>query len=115
MRRPPRSEASAKPHVQDHSIMTQYVFPVPAALKSTAHVDLQAYQDLYQRSLDDPDGFWGEQARILDWVKPFTTVKNTRYSPDDVTIEWFSDGTLNASFNCLDRHARDRGDDAAIL
>jgi acetyl-CoA synthetase len=95
--------------------MTQHVFPVPATLKSTAHVDLQAYQDLYRRSLDDPEGFWREQAQILDWAKPFTTVKNTHYSPDGVTIEWFSDGTLNASFNCLDRHARDRGDDAAIL
>ncbi|MGO4524368.1 acetate--CoA ligase [Microvirga sp. 2MCAF35] len=95
--------------------MTQHVFPVPAALTSTAHVDRQAYLDLYQRSLDDPEGFWSEQAQILDWVTPFTTVKNTRYAPDDVTIEWFADGTLNASFNCLDRHARDRGDDAAIL
>jgi acetyl-CoA synthetase len=95
--------------------MTQHVFPVPAALKSTAHVDAQAYQDLYRRSLDDPEGFWREQARILDWVKPFTRVKNTHYAPDDVTIEWFADGTLNASFNCLDRHARERGDDAAIL
>ena len=95
--------------------MTQHVFPVPAALKSTAHVDLQAYRDLYGRSLEDPEGFWREQARILDWVKPFTRVKNTRYSPEDVTIEWFADGTLNASFNCLDRHARDRGDDVAIL
>ena len=95
--------------------MTQHVFPVPAALKSTAHVDAQAYQELYGRSLSDPEGFWREQAQILDWVKPFTTVKNTRYAPEDVTIEWFADGTLNASYNCLDRHARERGDDAAIL
>ena len=72
--------------------MTQHVFPVPAALKSTAHVDLQAYRDLYGRSLEDPEGFWREQARILDWVKPFTRVKNTRFSPEDVTIEWFADG-----------------------
>src|SRR3712207_9362328 len=94
--------------------MTQHVFPVPAHLKTTAHVDEQAYRDLYQRSLDDPEGFWREQAQILDWVKPFTQVKNTRLSPDDVTIEWFADGRLNASFNCLDRHARSRGAEAAI-
>lgn len=95
--------------------MTQPVFPVPAALKSRAHVDAQTYRDLYRRSLDDPEGFWREQAQILDWVRPFTRVKNTHYAPDDVTIEWFADGTLNASFNCLDRHARDRGGEPAIL
>jgi acetyl-CoA synthetase len=95
--------------------MTEHIFPVPAVLKATAHVDAQAYEELYRRSLDEPDGFWSEQAQILDWIKPFTRVKNTRYSPDDVTIEWFADGTLNASFNCLDRHVRDRSGDVAIL
>ncbi len=85
--------------------MSQHVFPVPAALTSKAHVNAQAYEELYLRSVSDPEGFWREQAQILDWSKPFTQVKKTRYSPEDVTIEWFADGSLNASFNCLDRHA----------
>jgi acetyl-CoA synthetase len=95
--------------------MTEHIFPVPAVLKSAAHVDARAYEELYRRSLDNPNGFWRDQAQILDWIRPFTRVKNTRYSPEDVTIEWFADGTLNASFNCLDRHARDRSGDVAIL
>src|SRR5215217_8675163 len=95
--------------------MTEHIFPVPAVLKSAAHVDARAYEELYGRSLDNPNGFWREQAQILDWIKPFTRVKNTHYSPEDVTIEWFADGTLNASFNCLDRHAHDRSGDVAIL
>jgi acetyl-CoA synthetase len=95
--------------------MTQNIFPVPASLQASAHVDAQTYERLYKRSIDDPEGFWREQAQILDWVKPFTQVKNTRYSPEDVTIEWFADGRLNASYNCLDRHAAARGNEAAIL
>jgi len=95
--------------------MTQNVFPVPASLQASAHVDAPTYERLYRQSIDDPEGFWREQAQILDWVKPFTKVKNTRYSPEDVTIEWFADGRLNASYNCLDRHAAARGNEAAIL
>lgn len=96
-------------------VMSQLVFPVPDTLKSSAHVSAEAYEQLYRRSIDDPVGFWREQASILDWAQPFTQVKNTRYGADDVAIEWFADGKLNASYNCLDRHAAERGDDAAIL
>src|SRR4051812_769743 len=95
--------------------MSQNAFPVPAGLSASAHVNAEAYQRLYRHSIDDPEGFWREQAQILDWAKPFSQVKNTRYSPDDVTIEWFADGRLNASYNCLDRHAALRGSEAAIL
>ncbi len=95
--------------------MSQNVFSVPSTLQASAHVDAHTYERLYRQSLDDPEGFWREQARILDWAKPFTQVKNTRYSPDDVTIEWFADGELSASYNCLDRHAAARGNTAAIL
>ncbi|SCY69981.1 acetate--CoA ligase [Microvirga guangxiensis] len=95
--------------------MTQTVFPVPASLEASAHVNAETYEALYRQSIDDPETFWREQAQILDWARPFTQVKNTRYSPDDVTIEWFADGRLNASYNCLDRHAAVRGNEAAIL
>jgi acetyl-CoA synthetase len=95
--------------------MTQHVFPVPATLESAAHVDAETYGESYRRSLDDPEAFWRDEARILDWSTPFTRVKDTHYSPEEVRIEWFADGRLNASFNCLDRHAARYGDGAAIL
>jgi acetyl-CoA synthetase len=95
--------------------MINRVFPAPAALASNAHVDAQEYEELYRRSIDGPEGFWREQAQILDWSRSFAQVKNTRYSPEDVTIEWFVDGSLNASYNCLDRHAAQKGSEPAIL
>jgi len=95
--------------------MTQNVFPVPAAMQSEAHVDAGRYEDLYRRSLEEPEAFWRGQAGILAWSRPFTRVKNTHYAPDDVTIEWFADGRLNASYNCLDRHAQTNGEGVAIL
>ncbi|MFC4174988.1 acetate--CoA ligase [Microvirga sp. GCM10011540] len=95
--------------------MTQRIFPVPSALEAAAHVSAPVYEKSYRRSLDDPEAFWREQAQILDWSHPFSRVKNTRFSPDDVTVEWFGDGSLNASFNCLDRHVARQGDQPAIL
>jgi len=58
---------------------------------------------MYQASVEDPDTFWGEQGKILDWMKPYTKVKNTSYDPGHVSIKWFEDGQLNVSANCLDR------------
>jgi acetyl-CoA synthetase len=72
------------------------------------------YFRLYQRSLADPDGFWGEQGRRLDWVKPYTKVGNASFA-GDVSIRWYEDGTLNASYNCIDRHLAKRADQTAIL
>ena len=63
--------------------MSQLVFPVPDALKSSARVNAETYEQLYRQSIDNPEGFWREQASILEWVQPFTSVKNTRYSPDE--------------------------------
>ena len=84
-------------------------------MQSEAHVDAGRYEDLYRRSLEEPEAFWRGQAGILAWSRPFTRVKNTHYAPDDVTIEWFADGRLNASYNCLDRHAQTNGEGVAIL
>jgi acetyl-CoA synthetase len=95
--------------------MSQTLFPVPPALARRAHIDAAAYEALSAQALADPEEFWREQARILDWQAPFARAKNTRFSPEDVTIEWFAGGKLNASANCLDRHAAARPDDAAIL
>ena len=70
---------------------------------------------MHQRSVSDPQGFWAEHGKRVDWIKPFTKVKNTTYGPPDVSIKWFEDGTLNVSANCIDRHLATRGDQVAII
>lgn len=94
--------------------MSVELFPVPAATAKAAYVDDAAYQAMYRRSVEDPEGFWGEHGKRLDWIRPYTKVKNTRYAPD-VSIKWFEDGTLNVSANCVDRHLATRGDQTAII
>ncbi len=91
------------------------IFPVTAEAAGAAHVNAAAYEAMYRRSLEDPEGFWAEQARRLDWIRPFTRVKNVSWAKDDLHIRWFEDGALNASVNCLDRHLAGRGEQTAII
>jgi len=91
------------------------IYDVPADWKSKAYVDAAKYEEMYARSIKDPNGFWGEQAARLDWIKKPTKVKNTTYDPHNVSIKWFEDGTLNACFNCVDRHVAKRGDQTALI
>jgi len=91
------------------------IYDVPADWRKRAFADDAKYQELYARSIKDPNGFWAEQAKRIDWIKPFSKVKNTSYDPHNVSIKWFEDGTLNACFNCVDRHLAKRGDQTAIL
>ena len=95
--------------------MPDEVFPVPESVAREAHIDAARYEELYRRSLDDPEGFWAEQAQILDWIKPFTEVRDVSFARDDVRIRWFADGVLNACANCLDRHLPERAGQTAIL
>ncbi len=90
-------------------------YAVPADWQKRAFVDDAKYQEMYARSIKDPNGFWGEQAQRIDWIKPFTKVKNSSYDPHNVSIKWFEDGTLNACFNCVDRHLEKRGNQPAII
>jgi acetyl-CoA synthetase len=91
------------------------VYDVPADWRKRAYADDAKYQELYARSIKDPNGFWAEQAKRIDWIKPFSKVKNTSYDPHNVSIKWFEDGTLNICHNCVDRHLAKRGDQTAIL
>jgi acetyl-CoA synthetase len=90
------------------------IFPVPSELARSAWVDATKYQAMYDRSTTDPEGFWREHARRIDWIKPFTKVKDVSFA-GDVHIKWFHDGTLNASVNCIDRHLQTRADQTAII
>ncbi|MXN64837.1 acetate--CoA ligase [Stappia sp. GBMRC 2046] len=95
--------------------MSETVYPVPAEIAANALIDNEKYLEMYQRSVSDPEGFWGEHGKRVDWIKPFTKVKNTSYDPHNVSIKWFEDGTLNVSANCVDRHVATRGDQPAII
>ena len=89
-------------------------FPVPDAFAKDAWINNDKYLAMYKRSVEDPEGFWGEQGKQIDWIKPYTKIKDTSFD-GDVKIQWFYDGTLNASANCIDRHLAKRGDQIAIL
>ncbi len=91
------------------------VYPVMPEAESRTKVNNETYLQMYQQSVDDPDSFWGKQGQRIDWIKPYTKVKNTSFDPKHVSIKWFEDGTLNASANCLDRHLKERGDQTAII
>ena len=91
------------------------VFPVPAALAADAKIDNAKYEAMYAASLADPEAFWGEAGKRLDWAKPYTKVKDVSYDQSDLHIRWYEDGELNVSYNCIDRHLETRGDQAAII
>lgn len=92
-----------------------HIYPVKDNIKATTHVDNEKYLQMYQQSVQDPQGFWAEHGKIVEWIKPFTKVKQTSYDPGHVDIKWFEDGTLNVSANCIDRHLATRGDEVAII
>ncbi len=91
------------------------LFPVPEATRRAALIDNDGYLAMYEKSVADPEAFWGEQGKRIDWIKPYTKVKDVSYAKDDLHIKWYYDGTLNVSANCLDRHLAKRGDQTAIV
>ncbi|MGA7114216.1 MAG: acetate--CoA ligase [Pseudolabrys sp.] len=95
--------------------MSEKIYDVPADWRKRAYADGAKYKEMYARSIKDPNGFWADQAKRIDWIKPFSKVKNTSYDPTEVSIKWFEDGTLNVCHNCVDRHLAKRGDQTAIL
>ncbi len=90
------------------------LFPVPDSVAANAWADNDKYLEMYQASVDDPETFWGEKGKRIDWIKPYTQVKDVDYA-DDAKIKWYQDGTLNASYNCLDRHLETKGEQTAII
>ena len=91
------------------------LFPVPGDWAARAHADREKYQQMYRASVDDPDGFWAEQGKRIDWIKPYSAIRDVSYDAADLHIRWYYDGTLNASVNCIDRHLEKRGDQVAII
>jgi acetyl-CoA synthetase len=91
------------------------IYPVPEDWANNAYVNRAQYEEMYRQSIENPDEFWRHHGYRIDWIKPFTTVKNTSYDPHNVDIRWYEDGTLNVCSNCVDRHLPARGDQVAIL
>jgi acetyl-CoA synthetase len=91
-------------------------YPVPAEFAAKSHIDDARYQEMYQRSIEDPEGFWAEQAeQFVTWFKPWDKVLDWSYDKKDLYIKWFEGGKLNVSYNCIDRHLDTRGDQVAII
>ncbi|MGQ3488908.1 acetate--CoA ligase [Roseovarius pacificus] len=95
--------------------MSDKTYPPSAEFAAKAHVDAARYDEMYAASVNDPDGFWSEHGKRIDWIKPFSKVKNVNFDFGNVAIKWFEDGTLNVAANCTDRHLATRGDQTAII
>ena len=91
------------------------IYPVNAETKKRALIDETGYAEMYARSVNENEAFWAEQASRIDWIKPFTKVKDVSFAKDDLRIRWYYDGTLNVCYNCVDRHLETKGDDTAII
>ncbi len=91
------------------------MYPPTDAQAANAHADRATYDTMYAASIADPEAFWGEHGRRIDWITPYTRVKDTSFAPGKVNIEWYSDGTLNIAANCIDRHLKERGTQTAII
>ena len=95
--------------------MNKNVYTVPETFADRASVTRGDYERMYALSVDDPDSFWGLIGRRIDWIKPFSRVRDSSFAPEDCHIRWFYDGKLNVASNCLDRHLESRGDKTAII
>ena len=92
------------------------IYAVPTATAARAWIDNKRYEALYRESLESTEAFWAKQARDrLDWIAPFTQVKDTSFDAKDLHVRWFADGKLNVAANCLDRHLAKRAEQTAIL
>ena len=95
--------------------MSQSIYPVPAHIKSSALVYNEKYNTMYKQSIEDPEGFWAEHGKRLDWFTPYSKVKNTSFDKGHINIKWYEDGYLNASYNCIDRHLKTKADKVALI
>ena len=92
------------------------IYPVPEEFAAQANINAAQYEEMYRQSVEDPEGFWSEQAEnYLSWFKPWNSVCDWSFDEQDLHINWFAGGELNVSYNCLDRHLATRGDQIAII
>ena len=95
--------------------MSEKVYPIPDFWANRAFINEAEYFRRYKDSIDDSEAYWGEQGKTIDWIKPFTKVKNTSFAPGNVSIKWYEDGVTNVAYNCIDRHLPHRANQTAII
>lgn len=95
--------------------MSAHVYPMPEAVKAAARLNPENYLHKYNESITDPEAFWGEEGKRITWFSPYSKVKQTSFAPGNIDIQWYADGTLNACYNCVDRHLTNRADKTAII
>jgi acetyl-CoA synthetase len=95
--------------------MSDKIYPPSADFIANAHINKDKYDAMYAASINNPEAFWAEHGKRIDWMTPFSKVKNVNYSFPDVSIKWFEDGELNVAANCIDRHLATRGEQTAII
>ena len=95
--------------------MSDKTFPPSSDFQSNALIGKAEYNSMYQESVDNPDAFWHKHGKRIDWIKPFSKIKNVSFEYPNVSIKWFEDGDLNVSTNCIDRHLSKRGSQTAII
>jgi acetyl-CoA synthetase len=95
--------------------LEEFAYAVPEGWVERAYVDALEYREMYTFSTSAPDEFWDYHGRRIEWIKPYSKVKNTCFDPGKVSIKWFEDGTTNVSINCIDRHLANRADQTAII
>ncbi|MCH8492589.1 MAG: acetate--CoA ligase [Idiomarina sp.] len=95
--------------------MSAHVYPMPEAVKAAARLNPENYLQKYNQSITDPETFWGEEGKRITWFSPYSKVKQTSFAPGNIDIQWYADGTLNACYNCVDRHLTNRADKTAII
>ena len=91
------------------------IYPVPEEIEKSAHVNRERFEELTREARENGDAFWNRVGRTIDWIKPYSRIKDVNFNLDDLHIRWYEDGTLNVAANCLDRHLETRGDQVAIL
>src|SRR3984957_3933159 len=110
-----RESGTPRDTLLGRSPMSDKAYDVPAEWTKRAWVDAAKYEEMYKRSVSDPEGFWAEHGKRIDWFKPFSKVKNTSFDAKNVSIKWFEDGVTNVAHNCIDRHLPKRANQTAII
>ena len=97
--------------------MSNNLIKIKNQWKENALLNENEYTELYKESIENPEGFWAEQAKCIDWLTPFSkdSIKKVNFSKTNLEIKWFYDGKLNVSYNCIDRHLEKKGDKTAII
>ena len=95
--------------------MSDKIYDVAPEWKQRGYINEAKYQEMYERSVKDPNGFWAEEAKRIHWYRAPTKIKNTTFDPHNVSIKWFEDGVTNIAYNCIDRHLAKRANQTAII